>query len=217
MVGRGTRTAPGKTDCLLLDFLWQFQELGIMRPAALVAKGDEHEAAVASVMERGKRLTLGEASEEAEREREQLIIRQLKRAAERGGRQVYDARVLGAVLHQPELIDYEPRAKWEKLPLTPGQRRFLENNGIDPGTVRGLGHGAKIMHTLANRRNHGMATPKQVAALAMADVPQPHQMTFSSALERLQALIDAAPAEGLEAPAKAYSGPAVARGVRIDD
>lgn len=217
MVGRGTRTAPGKTDCLLLDFLWQFQELGVMRPAALVARGDEDEANVAAVMERGKRMTLGEASEEAEREREQLIIRQLKRAAERGGRQIYDARVLGAVLHQPDLIDYEPRAKWEKLPLTPGQRRFLENNGIDPASVRGLGHGAKIMHTLAERRNHGMATPKQVAALAMADVPQPHQLTFSSALDRLQALIDAAPEAGLEAPATTYSGPAMARGVKLDD
>lgn len=217
MVGRGTRTCEGKTDLLLLDFLWQFQELGVMRPAALVAKGDEHEEAVAKVMERGKRLTLGEASEEAEREREQLIIRQLKRAAERGGRHSYDARVLGAMLHQPELIDYEPRAKWEKLPMTTGQRRFLENNGIDTRSVKGLGHAAKIMHTLADRRNHGKATPKQVAALAVAEVPNAHQLTFSDAMQRLQELIDAAPEEGIEAPAKPYQGPAMARGLRLDD
>lgn len=73
MIGRGTRTCDGKTDCLILDFLWQFQELGIMRPAALIGKGDEHEAAVAAVMERGKRMTLGEFNAEAEREREQLV------------------------------------------------------------------------------------------------------------------------------------------------
>lgn len=217
MVGRGTRTCEGKTDCLLLDFLWQFQELGIMRPAALVAKGDEHEDAVAAVMERGKRLSLGEASEEAEREREQQIIRQLKRAAERGGRQTYDARVLGAMLHQPDLIDYEPRAKWERLPPTRGQQRFLETQGIDPKSVKGLGHAAKIMHALADRRNHGMATPKQVAALAVAEVPDAHQLTFSDALSWLDKLIAETPDEGMEAPAKAYAGPAVVRGVRIDD
>jgi superfamily II DNA or RNA helicase len=38
MVGRGTRTAPGKTDLLLLDFLWKFDELGICRPGDLVAR-----------------------------------------------------------------------------------------------------------------------------------------------------------------------------------
>lgn len=216
MIGRGTRTCDGKTDCLILDFLWQFQELGIMRPAALIGKGDEHEAAVAAVMKRGKRMTLGEFNAEAEREREQLIIRQLKRAAEKGGRHVYDARTLGAMLHQPELIDYEPRAKWEKMAPTQGQKRFLENNGIDPATVRGLGHAAKIMHVLADRRNHGMATPKQVAELALADVPDPQEFTFSAAMAKFEELIAAAPEEGMEAPRERYNGPAVARGIKLD-
>lgn len=212
MIGRGTRTHPEKFDCLILDFLWQFQELGIMRPAALMGKGDEAEDAIAKVMERGKRMTLGEASEEAEREREQLIIRQLKRAAERGGRQTYDARVLGAMLHQPDLIDYEPRAKWERLPMTPGQARFLESNGIDTDSVKGLGHAAKIMHALADRRNHGMATPKQLATLAMAEVPNAHQLTFSDAMGWLDRLIDEMPEDGMAAPAAPYAGPTTARG-----
>lgn len=217
MVGRGTRNCDGKVDCLLLDFLWQFQELGIMRPAALIAKGDEHEEAVAAVMNRGKPMALGEASDEAEREREQQIIRQLKKAAERATREQYDARVLGALLHQPDLIDYEPRAKWERHQLTRGQKNFLEKQGVDTRTVKGLGHGAKIMHALAERRKHGKATPRQVAELVAMDVPDAVQMTFTEAMGILDRMIAEAPEHRPEELPKAYDGPRISRGVRLDD
>lgn len=38
MVGRGTRLHPGKTDLLLLDFLWLTERHDFCRPSALISK-----------------------------------------------------------------------------------------------------------------------------------------------------------------------------------
>ena len=39
MVGRGTRLNPGKTELLLLDFLWLTEKHELCRPAHLIARG----------------------------------------------------------------------------------------------------------------------------------------------------------------------------------
>lgn len=186
MIGRGSRKCEGKTDLLLLDFLWQFQELGMMRPAALIADG-EKEKKIAEIMERGDRMSFAEASDEAEREREAQLLAQLKEARKKTGRYQYDARSLGAILHQPELIDYEPRANWEKKPISAGQKRFLEQQGVDTSEIKGLGHAVKLAKALVDRNNTGRATTEQIGRMFEREIPFSPEMSYSEAKAALQA------------------------------
>jgi superfamily II DNA or RNA helicase len=188
MIGRGTRTAPGKSDALILDFLWQFQELGIMRPSSLLGDDDDQEEAVAQVLADGKRRTLTGASEEAERERELAVISRLRQAADHGAVGRYDARDLAALIHQPDLIHYQPRAKWEKLPITPAQRQILGRHGVDVSTVTGLGHAHKILEALIARRNQGLADTNQLRELLLAGHPDAASLRYSQAKEALKSI-----------------------------
>jgi superfamily II DNA or RNA helicase len=183
MVGRGTRNAPGKTDLLVLDFLWQFQELGIMGPAALVASGEDAEQAVREVIERGNRMDLTEASRIAEREREQRVLDKLREAAKRGQRRRYDARTLGAMLHQPELLDYQPgeRGQWELAKPSQAQLDLLARNAIDTRAVKSRGEASKIIDAIINRGRQDKATVKQVGLLLQLGHPDPSGLGFKEA------------------------------------
>lgn len=190
-IGRGSRTCEGKTDLLLLDFLWQFQELGMMRPAALIAENEEKEEEISRIMERGEKMTFDEVNEEAERERERKLLESLKRAQGKAGVFQYDAKTLGAILQEPELIDYEPRAKWEKREVTTGQSRFLKQQGVDITEVKGLGHATRISAALAARRHAGKASPQQIGELIQLGLNFEKEMSAKDA----QAAINRAKAQ----------------------
>lgn len=67
MVGRGTRLFPGKTDLLLLDFLWHTERHELCRPAHLVCETAEvAESMTESAAEQGGPVDILEAAEQAE-------------------------------------------------------------------------------------------------------------------------------------------------------
>jgi superfamily II DNA or RNA helicase len=183
IVGRGTRLCPGKDDLLLLDFLWQFASLGVMRPADLIADSQEQRDAVQKALERGeKQLNLQEIDEAVMGEREQAMVKALKAAKRHGGR-VYDARAIAAVCHIPALVDYEPLAPWEHKEASEKQVAWLEKHGIDATTIKGRGHAKAIMDEMMNRFQTGRATIRQTVTLAQMQVADPWKLSIQEASE----------------------------------
>ena len=68
MVGRGMRLYPGKTELILLDFLWLTEQHDLCRPSALISKDAEIAAKIdRQVMDAPYGVDIMEAEEEAEK------------------------------------------------------------------------------------------------------------------------------------------------------
>ncbi len=93
-----------------------------------------------------------------------------------------------ALFRQPELLDYEPVARWHALPITQGQRDFLAGRGVDPASVRDRGHAAAIMDAIDAQRARSGATLKQIASLRKFGWKDGHLMTFAAATKALDRL-----------------------------
>lgn len=188
IVGRGTRTYPGKENLLLLDFLWQFATLGIIRPGDL-AEGDKKTTReVQKRLEGGLALNLGDLAKQVNTEREEAMIAALKAAAKRKAR-VVDAMQWSAVLHFAKTIDYEPQHSWEKKDPTERQLAALEKQGVDPESVTCFGHAHALLDAMAERREKGLATPKQVMLLARFNVNRPETYSFEEASKKIDSLL----------------------------
>lgn len=192
MVGRGTRTAPDKDDCLLLDFLYQFEDLGAIRPAALAARGDEIEAAMQKQINsfgKGKqgKLNLQDLMSECEIATKQALIDKFKEKSKKGAK-TYDAREMAGILDEPDLLEYKPTNKWELDPPTSPQLEMLERVGINPFTVKTKGEASAIIAQITERRRKKLATPKQVAFLQQRGHAEAHAMTFVDASDKIRNL-----------------------------
>lgn len=187
MVGRGTRVFPGLDDMLLLDFLWQFGELGICRPGDLIARNPKQAREIQERINRGDVLDLREARDLSENEG---MMRLVKGLLERRGRkgETYNAKDAAAVLHAPELLVYEPSQRWELLPPTENQLAALAKKGIDPKSIKTRGEASNLMTFLTSRSVSDQATLKQVVILARAGVEHPEQMTFRDASAAIDTL-----------------------------
>ena len=188
MVGRGTRIAEGKTDLMLLDFLWQHERHDLVRPAHLVAESRE----VADLMTKqafaggDEALDLFELEVSAKEQRESTLRDALKENKKRKARMM-DAMEFSLGLHDVTLAEYEPTMGWESKPVSVGQVRILKQYGIDPESVRGRGHASAMIDKIITRSRIGMATPKQMLWLRKLNHPTPEQATFDEAKEFLNA------------------------------
>lgn len=190
MVGRGTRTAVGKTDCLLLDFLYQFEDLGVIRPASLAARGDEMEAAIQNQLntsghaKQGK-LDLQQVMSEAEVMAKKSLIAKFQSKAGNQGK-VYNATAMVEMLDQPNLLNYKPTMKWEQDLPTEAQLEVLERVGIDPLTVKSKGQASQLIETIRKRRHAKKATLKQVAFLTQRGFQDAAKMNFTQATDKIR-------------------------------
>lgn len=194
MVGRGTRLAPGKTDVLLLDFLWEFEErMKPIGPADLVTRDPRRRDGIAAALRDGEmpRLDLGAASLEFDREQTKMFINRLKQAAAKGRGMRFDAREIGIAFNQPELVNYVPTSNWERSAPTDRQKEALKKAGVLVGNVKTKGEASALLDFLAQRRTNRTCTIKQAAALMAHDVPQHEAIAlgFDEASERIGALM----------------------------
>lgn len=180
MIGRGTRMFPGKTDLLVLDFLWKFDKLGVQRPTSLVARtAGEAERMQRAAEARGIDATdLRNVRELAEIESVRGLVADLLKRTGASGRQ-YDAREAAAVLNAPALLEYEPTDRWETLAPTPAQLASLVRDGIDPSTITSRGQATSLITHMMNRRaadNSRLATIPQIVELMRLGVKNPEQL-----------------------------------------
>lgn len=169
MVGRGTRLSPGKTDLLLLDFLWMTDKHELCRPADLVCE----DRAVARQMtenlaESGCPQDIeeaaAEASEDVVTQREEALAKQLEEQRRKKAKLV-DPLQYEMSIQAEDLAGYVPAFGWEAGPPSAQQAAALEKLGILPDAVESAGKASLLLDRLHKRRDEGLTTPKQIRRL----------------------------------------------------
>lgn len=169
MVGRGTRLSPGKSDLLLLDFLWMTDKHELCRPADLVCE----DRAVARQMTENLAQTgcpedieeaAVQASEDVVAQREEALAKQLEEQRRKKARLV-DPLQYEMSIQAEDLAGYVPAFGWEAGPPTEQQAAALEKLGILPDAVESAGKASLLLDRLNKRRAEGLTTPKQIRVL----------------------------------------------------
>ena len=169
MVGRGTRLFPGKSDLLLLDFLWMTDKHELCRPADLVCE----DRAVARQMTENLAQTgcpediekaAVQASEDVVAQREEALAKQLEEQRRKKARLV-DPLQYEMSIQAEDLAGYVPAFGWEAGPPSAEQTAALEKMGILPDAVESAGKASLLLDRLNKRRAEGLTTPKQIRVL----------------------------------------------------
>lgn len=182
MVGRGTRLAPGKDNCLILDFLWLSTRHDLCRPASLITSNDED---AESVSEKAveEELELFDALTDVEEQRRNALAEAIRANAKRKARLV-DPLTFFVDVNEQALLDYVPEFAWELEPATEKQVRLIENAGIDTSGMC-KGRASKIIDAIFRRRESGLATPKQMRMLEQKGFQNVGNWTFDQASDMM--------------------------------
>lgn len=169
MVGRGTRLYPGKTELLLLDFLWHTDRHELCHPAHLIAENDDvANAMTKQIEEAGIPLDLelveNQAAEDVVSQREEALAKHLEEMKRRK-RKLVDPLQFEMSIQAEDLSSYVPSFGWEMGPPSEAQVKTLEKLGIHPEQVDNAGKATKLLERLDKRREEGMTTPKQIRFL----------------------------------------------------
>ena len=169
MVGRGTRLPPGKTDLLLLDFLWMTDKHELCRPADLVCEDrtvarqmTEHLAETGCPEDIEE--AAAQASEDVVAQREEALAKQLEEQRRKKAKLV-DPLQYEMSIQAEDLAGYVPAFGWEAGPPSEQQTAALEKLGILPDAVESAGKAALLLDRLNKRRDEGLTTPKQIRCL----------------------------------------------------
>lgn len=169
MVGRGTRLSPGKTDLLLLDFLWMTDKHELCRPADLVCEDrtvarqmTEHLAETGCPEDIEE--AAAQASEDVVAQREEALAKQLEEQRRKKAKLV-DPLQYEMSIQAEDLAGYVPAFGWEAGPPSEQQTAALEKLGILPDAVESAGKAALLLDRLNKRRDEGLTTPKQIRCL----------------------------------------------------
>lgn len=200
MVGRGTRLHPGKTELLLLDFLWHTDRHELCHPAHLIAENEEvAKAMTKQIEEAGIALDLEvveqQAAEDVVAQREEALAKQLAEMKKRK-RKLVDPLQFEMSIQAEDLANYVPSFGWEMGPPSEKQVNTLEKLGILPDEIDNAGKATKLLERLENRRDQGLTTPKQIRFLEQRGFEHVGTWSFDNAKK----LIDRIAANGWKIP-----------------
>lgn len=170
MVGRGTRLSPGKTELLLLDFLWHTERHELCHPAALICENEEVAKQMTQNLENkpGIAVDIEEAehiaSEDVIAKREEALATVLAEMKKRK-RKLVDPLQFEMSIQAEDLSNYVPAFGWECAPATKKQIEALEKFGIFPDEIDSAGKASLLLERLNKRREEGLSTPKQIRLL----------------------------------------------------
>ena len=194
MVGRGMRLYPGKTELLLLDFLWMTERHDLCRPSALISKDEAIAKKIDErMMDDADGFDLIEAEEQAERdilaERESALAKQLSEMRGKK-RKLVDPLQYALSIAAEDLTNYQPSFLWEMAPATEKQLQFLERRGIFPDTVENCGMASMLIDKLKRRQDAGLSTPKQIRCLERYGFRQVGTWSFDDASATISLLAE---------------------------
>lgn len=200
MIGRGTRLSPGKSDLLVLDFLWNTARLDLCRPACLIAGSEEVAAKMTeNINEAGGPVDLMEAETKAEgdciADREASLAKKLAEMRHRK-RALVDPLQFEMSIAAEDLSGYVPAFGWELQPVSDGQKDALEKAGIFPDGIECAGKASLILDRIGKRRTEGLSTPKQIRFLEGKGFQHVGKWEFDSARK----LIDRIAGNGWRVP-----------------
>lgn len=194
MVGRGTRLHPGKTDLLLLDFLWHTERHELCHPAHLIAESEEIAKAMTKEIEESTipldlEQVEKQATEDVISQREEALAKQLAEMKRRK-RALVDPLQFEMSIQAEDLSSYTPSFGWQMAPPSDAQLRSLEKAGIFADEVDNAGKAALLLDRLGKRREEGLTTPKQIRLLEQRGFNNVGTWSFESArklIERIAA------------------------------
>ncbi len=170
MVGRGTRLCEGKSELLLLDFLWHTERHELCRPAHLICENEDvakkmtdnlaKQAGLPVDIEEAERT----ASEDVVSQREEALAKQLSEMKMRK-RKLVDPLQFEMSIQAEDLTSYVPSFGWEMAPPSKKQIETLERLGIFPDEIDNAGKATLLLDKLGKRRDAGLTTPKQIRFL----------------------------------------------------
>ncbi|MGN1332073.1 MAG: DEAD/DEAH box helicase [Lachnospiraceae bacterium] len=201
MVGRGTRLFEGKTELLLLDFLWHTERHELCHPADLICTDKEVAQQMTRRLEEipGCPVDLEEAeksaAEDVVAQREESLAKQLAEMKHRKSRLV-DPLQFEMSIQAEDLSGYVPSFGWEMAPPSDKQKQALAKLGISPDEIDNAGKATKILERLGKRKQEGLTTPKQIRFLE--DKGFQHVGTWQ--FETAKKLIDRIAANGWKIP-----------------
>lgn len=202
MVGRGTRLSPetGKTELLLLDFLWHTERHELCHPAHLVCESEEVAKKMTENMEEaGYPVDIEEAEAQAESDvvtqREEALAKQLSQMRNRK-RKLVDPLQFEMSIQAEDLSSYVPVFGYQMAPASEKQLKTLEKFGIFPDDVENAGKAELLIKRLIKRKNDGLTTPKQIRFLEGKGFNHVGTWDFDSA----RRLIDRIAANGWRVP-----------------
>lgn len=171
MVGRGTRLSPetGKTELLLLDFLWHTERHELCHPAHLICESEEvAKKMTEKIEEAGCPVDIEEAEEQAAEDvvaqREEALAKKLSEMRSRK-RKLVDPLQFEMSIQAEDLTGYVPAFGWEMAPPSGTQLKALEKLGIYPDEIDNAGKASKLLSRLDARKKAGLTTPKQIRFL----------------------------------------------------
>lgn len=201
MVGRGTRLFPGKTDLLLLDFLWHTERHELCHPAHLICENDEVARKMTDNLAENSGCPVDieeaeqRASEDVVAQREEALAKKLAKMKQRK-KKLVDPLQFEMSIQAEDLSDYVPSFGWEMAPASDKQRAALEKAGISPDEIDNAGKAAKLLDRLEARKLAGLTTPKQIRILELKGFQHVGNWEFESA----RRLIDRIAANGWRVP-----------------
>lgn len=169
MIGRGTRLSPGKTELLLLDFLWHTERHELCRPAHLIATSkDIAQKITEKIQDSACPLDLEvvekEAADDVVAQREEALAQKLAEMKKRK-RKLVDPLQFEMSIQAEDLASYVPAFGWEMSPPSDKQIKTLEKLGIFPDEIENAGKATKLLERLDKRKSEGLTTPKQIRFL----------------------------------------------------
>lgn len=170
MVGRGTRLCEGKTELLLLDFLWHTERHELCRPAHLICENEEVAKKMTEQLaeQAGCPVDIEEAEQKASEDviaqREESLAKTLAEMKTRK-RKLVDPLQFEMSIQAEDLAGYVPSFGWEMSPPTEKQIKSLEKLGIFPDEIENAGKAKLLLDRLGKRRDEGLTTPKQIRFL----------------------------------------------------
>ncbi|MEG2533491.1 MAG: DEAD/DEAH box helicase [Gordonibacter sp.] len=204
MIGRGTRLSPetGKTDLLLLDFLWHVERHELCRPAHLIAESNDIAHAMTERLEEdaGCALDLEEVEQEAAttvmQQREESLAKELE-AMRKRKRKLVDPLQYEMSIQAEDLVNYVPEFGWQMAPASDKQVAALEKAGIAPDDIECAGKASVLLDRIAKRRDEGLATPRQIRQLEQRGFKHAGEWEFEAARK----MIDRIASNGWRTPA----------------
>lgn len=171
MVGRGTRLSPqtGKTELLLLDFLWHTERHELCHPAHLICENEEvAKQMTENIKDAPAPVDIEEAeaqaAEDVVAQREESLAKQLQQMRTRK-RKLVDPLQFEMSIQAEDLSGYVPAFGWEMAPPSEKQTKALEKLGIYPDEIDNAGKASKLLNRLDARKKAGLTTPKQISFL----------------------------------------------------
>ena len=201
MVGRGTRLAEGKTELLLLDFLWHTERHELCHPASLICENEEVAKKMTENMESnpGCIMDIEEAAQTAAEDvvlqREESLAKELE-AMKKRKRRLVDPLQFELSIQAEDLSNYVPSFGWEMAPASDKQIKALEKFGIFPDQIDNAGKADLLLDKLHKRQEEGLSTPKQIRFLESRGFQHVGTWTFDSATK----LINRIAANGWKIP-----------------